>query len=137
MVAGAIGSRGIVMEPYLVAQKRGPDLSVLEATTPTEFGRAVTPQVAAQLRDMMVTVVETGTGQRAQISGVSVAGKTGTAEQGENDPPHAWFVSFAPANDPKVAVAVILEDGGGAQEISGGRLAAPIAKDVMEAVLQR
>jgi peptidoglycan glycosyltransferase len=137
MVAGAIGNRGIVMEPYLVSQKRGPDLSVLEATTPEEFGQAVTPQVAAQLRDMMVEVVENGTGQRAQISGVQVAGKTGTAEQGEGEPPHAWFVSFAPADDPQVAVAVILEDGGGATEISGGRLAAPIAKAVMEAVLEQ
>jgi peptidoglycan glycosyltransferase len=125
------------MEPYLVAQKRGPDLAVLEATTPTEFGRAVTPQVAAQLRDMMVTVVERGTGARAQISGVSVGGKTGTAERGEGQRPHAWFVSMAPADDPKVAVAVIVEEGGQAREISGGRLAAPIAKAVMEAVLQR
>jgi penicillin-binding protein A len=137
MVAAAIGNNGIVMEPYLVAQKRGPDLSVLEATTPEEFGQAVSPLVARQLKDMMVTVVERGTGQRAQIPGIEVAGKTGTAEQGENDPPHAWFVSFAPANDPKVAVAVILEDGGGEAEISGGRLAAPIAREVMEAVLDR
>jgi peptidoglycan glycosyltransferase len=137
MVAAAIGNNGVVMEPYLVAQKRGPDLSVLEATTPEEFGRAVSPLVARQLKDMMVTVVERGTGQRAQIPGVEVAGKTGTAEQGEDDPPHAWFVSFAPANDPKVAVAVILEDGGGEAEISGGRLAAPIAREVMEAVLDR
>jgi peptidoglycan glycosyltransferase len=137
MVAAAIGNRGIVMEPYLVAQKRGPDLSVLEATTPTEFGQAVTPQVAAQLRDMMVTVVDNGTGRRAQISGVEVGGKTGTAQTGEDAKPHAWFVSFAPADDPKVAVAVILENGGGATEISGGRLAAPIARAVMEAVLNR
>lgn len=137
MVTAAIGNRGVVMEPYLVAQKRGPDLAVLEATTPTEFGRAVTPQVAAQLRDMMVTVVEQGTGARAQISGVSVGGKTGTAERGEGQRPHAWFVSMAPADDPKIAVAVIVEEGGQAREISGGRLAAPIAKAVMEAVLQR
>jgi len=137
MVTAAIGNRGIVMEPYLVAQKRGPDLSVLEATTPTEFGRAVTPQVAAELTEMMVTVVTKGTGGRAAISGVQVAGKTGTAQQGGGRPPHAWFVSFAPAKDPQVAVAVILEDGGGATEISGGRLAAPIARAVMEAVLNR
>lgn len=137
MVTSAIGNRGIVMNPYIVAQKRGPDLSVLEATTPSEFGRAVTPQVAAELRDMMVTVVASGTGQRAAISGVQVAGKTGTAQQGGGRPPHAWFVSFAPAKDPQVAVAVILEDGGGATEISGGRLAAPIARAVMEAVLKR
>lgn len=137
MVAAAIGNRGVVMEPYLVAQKRGPDLSVLEATTPTEFGQAVTPQVAQDLTEMLVDAVENGTGRRARISGVEVAGKTGTAEQGEGEPPHAWFVSFAPADDPQVAVAVIIEDGGGATEISGGRLAAPIAREVMEAVLRR
>ncbi|HCK79058.1 MAG TPA: cell division protein FtsI, partial [Actinobacteria bacterium] len=69
--------------------------------------------------------------------GVTVAGKTGTAQQGNGRPPHAWFVSFAPATKPTVAVAVIVEDGGGATEISGGRLAAPIARAVMKAVLGR
>jgi peptidoglycan glycosyltransferase len=120
-----------------VAQTRGPDLAVLDATTPTVFSQAVSADVAAQLRDMMVTVVKRGTGQRAAIPGVQVAGKTGTAQQGNGKPPHAWFVSFAPAKNPKVAVAVIIEDGDGSTEISGGRLAAPIARAVMEAVLNQ
>ena len=137
LVAAGIGNQGVVMNPYLVAQTRGPDLAVLDATTPSVFSQAVSPEVAAQLRDMMVTVVKRGTGRRAAIPGVQVAGKTGTAQQGNGKPPHAWFVSFAPAKNPKVAVAVIIEDGGGATEISGGRLAAPIARAVMEAVLNQ
>jgi peptidoglycan glycosyltransferase len=83
----------------------------------------------------MVAVVEDGTGSNAAIDGVRVAGKTGTAQQGGGRPPHAWFISFAPAEDPAVAVAVIIESGGGEAEISGNRLAAPVAREVMAAVL--
>ena len=137
LVAAGIGNGGVVMQPYLVARTRGPDLAILDEVTPKPFGRAVTTEVAGQLRDMMVTVVAKGTGRRAAIKGVTVAGKTGTAQQGNGRPPHAWFVSFAPATKPTVAVAVIVEDGGGATEISGGRLAAPIARAVMKAVLGR
>jgi peptidoglycan glycosyltransferase len=87
---------------------------------------------------MMQTVVKSGTGTAAQISGVEVAGKTGTAQHAKGEAPHAWFISFAPAQDPKVAVAVVVEDGGNAgSEAFGGRVAAPIAKQVMEAVLGR
>jgi peptidoglycan glycosyltransferase len=80
-------------------------------------------------------VVESGTGVNAAIPGVAVAGKTGTAERGPNDLPLAWFTSFAPADDPQVAVAVVIENPGGDIDISGGRLAAPIARAVMQAVL--
>ena len=87
---------------------------------------------------MMQAVVSDGTGTKAQISGVSVAGKTGTAQQGHGKPPHAWFTAFAPADNPKVAVAVVVEDGGKAgNEAYGGKIAAPIAKQVIEAVLGR
>ena len=87
---------------------------------------------------MLVAVVETGTGRPAGINGVSVAGKTGTAQQGNGLPPHAWFTSFAPAQDPQIAVAAVVEDGGNAGEEAGGsRAAGPIAKAVMEAVLTR
>ena len=137
MVAAGIANGGLVMRPYLVSQVLGPDLSPVDETRPDELARAVSPQVAAQLTQMMTTVVEEGTGSNARIEGVQVAGKTGTAQQGEDRPPHAWFVSFAPADSPEVAVAVLVEDGGGAQEISGNRLAAPVAKAVMEAVLRR
>jgi peptidoglycan glycosyltransferase len=87
---------------------------------------------------MMVDVVENGTGQNAQIDGVRVGGKTGTAQRGEGQKPDAWFVSFASSADRDVAVAVVIENGAAnSADISGGRLAAPIAKDVMEAVLGR
>jgi peptidoglycan glycosyltransferase len=92
---------------------------------------------ANTLTQMMVEVVDAGTGQTAQIPGVKVAGKTGTAQTGEETLPYAWFVSFAPADNPEVAVAVLVEDAGVARDaISGSGLAAPIAKSVMEAVIQ-
>ena len=81
-------------------------------------------------------MVSQGTGQAAQIPGVEVAGKTGTAQHAVGAAPHAWFVSFAPAADPQVAIAVVVEDGGNAgNEAAGGSVAGPIAKAVMEAVL--
>jgi penicillin-binding protein A len=94
--------------------------------------------VAQQLTDMMVSVVENGTGRNAQINDVKVAGKTGTAQHRPDAKPHAWFMSFAPADDAQVAVAVVIEDGAkNRDDISGGKLAAPIAKAVMEAVLEQ
>jgi peptidoglycan glycosyltransferase len=85
----------------------------------------------------MTTVVKSGTGTEAQIPGITVAGKTGTAQNVKGGNPHAWFTSFAPANDPKVAVAVVVENGGDAgSEAFGGKVAAPIARKVMEAVLK-
>ena len=95
-------------------------------------------EVASQLTRMLVAVVDTGTGRPAKIAGVAVAGKSGTAQQGNGLPPHAWFTSFAPADDPQVAVAVVVEDGGNAgEEAAGSRTAGPIAKAVMEAVITR
>ena len=94
------------------------------------------PGNAKQLQEMMVTVVEEGTGRNGQIPGVEVGGKTGTAQSDPKRKPFAWFTSFAPADDPKVAVAVIVEDASIPRaDIAGGRVAAPIARDVMEAVL--
>jgi peptidoglycan glycosyltransferase len=86
------------------------------------------------LTDMMVNVVDKGTGTNGRIGGVKVAGKTGTAQTGNDNPAVAWFVSFAPANHPQVAVAVVVEDAGAA-EVSGNGLAAPVARAVMQAVL--
>lgn len=136
MVAAAVANNGVLMSPYLVQDVRAPDLSPLDVTRPSAIGQAMSPSTAQQLTDMMVNVVEHGTGTNGQISGVRVAGKTGTAQDG-NRRPHAWFVSFAPAQNPRVAVAVIIENGGGATEISGNQLAAPIARAVMQAVLGR
>ena len=136
MVSAAIANGGVVMRPYLVRQVLSADLQALDETRPEQLSVAVSRQTASTLTSMLVSVVDTGTGTPAKISGVQVAGKTGTAEQGNGKPPHAWFTSFAPANNPKVAVAVVVEDGGNAgSEAAGGRLAGPIAKAVMEAVL--
>ncbi len=138
MVAAAIANRGVVMAPYLVQEVRGPKLEVLDTTKPRSLGTAISPQTASALTGMMVKVVDQGTGTNGQIPGVPVAGKTGTAQQGGGRTPHAWFVSFAPADtEPKVAVAVIVEDGAQQAEISGNGLAAPIAKSVMRAVLKK
>ncbi len=136
LVSAAVGNDGVLQKPYLIDEEIAPDLAVLDKTSPSEFGEAVSPQVAADLREMMVGVVENGSGRAARISGVQVAGKTGTAQQGEGEPPHAWFTSFAPARGAKVAVAVIIEDGGGSTEATGGAQAAPIARSVIEAVLK-
>src|SRR3954452_234401 len=135
MVAAAVANRGELMQPYLVNETRAPDLSPLDVTRPESLGQAMSPADAQQLTDMMVQVVENGTGSNGKIPGVAVAGKTGTAQQGDGRRPHAWFISFAPAADPKVAVAVVIENGGDATEISGNQLAAPIAQRMMRAVL--
>ena len=136
MVAAGVANGGSIMQPYLVREVQAPDLSTLSQTTPQEYKRAVSQSVADQLRSMMELVVASGTGTAAQIPGVQVAGKTGTAQHAEGAAPHAWFIGFAPANDPQVAIAVLVEDGGSAgSEATGGRVAAPIARDVMRAVL--
>ncbi len=136
MVSAAVANKGAVMAPFLVKQTRGADLDVIDQTAPKQLGQAVTPEIAASLTRMMEAVVTSGTGTRAQIPGILVAGKSGTAQHGEGLAPHAWFTSFAPVDDPKVAVAVVVEDGGNAgMSAGGGRIAAPIARDVMEAVI--
>jgi peptidoglycan glycosyltransferase len=132
MVAAGVANRGVVMQPYLVARTRAPDLSTLSTTSPHELSRAVSPEVASQLTRMMQGVVSGGTGTAAQIPGVSVAGKTGTAQTGGSEQSHAWFIGFAPADNPQVAVAVFVENGG-----IGGQVAAPIARQVMQAVLDK
>jgi peptidoglycan glycosyltransferase len=118
---------------------RTANLDVVSEADPTELSQAVSAATAQQLTDMMIGVVQSGSGTSAQISGVQVAGKTGTAQTGvEGDSPHAWFTGFAPADDPQVAVAVIVEHGGSVgSEATGGRVAAPIAKAVMEAVINQ
>jgi peptidoglycan glycosyltransferase len=138
MIAAGVANAGDVMRPHLVREIQSPDLSVLETPEPDRLSEAVSKEVAAELTRMMELVVTEGSGRRAQIDGVRVAGKTGTAQHAPNRPPHAWFIGFAPADDPQVAVAVVIEDGGNlGSEATGGALAAPIAADVMRAVLRR
>lgn len=137
MVGAGIGNDGIVMRPYLVNQVLGPNLKVLENASPQQFSRAMSVQNARTLGEMMTHVVDRGTGSNARISGIAVGGKTGTAETNPGSPAHAWFVGIAPAKQARVAVAVVLQNGGGASEISGNGLAAPIARAVMQAVLRK
>ncbi len=138
MVSAGIANGGVVVQPQLVRSVRGEDLEVLSAPGATELGRAVSQETAAALTEMMVGVVQDGTGRAAQIEGVPVAGKTGTAQHAEGRPPHAWFTAFAPADDPRIAIAVVVEDGGSAgDEASGGRTAAPVAREVIRAHLER
>jgi penicillin-binding protein A len=137
LVASAIANGGSQMRPRLVSEIRDPSGQVIESFAPEVFGQPISSQTAIQLTQMMVSVVQSGTGTAAQIPGVEVAGKTGTAQHGEGLAPHAWFVSFAPAQNPEIAVAVIVLDGGSlGSDATGGVVAAPIAKAVMEAALQ-
>ncbi|WP_062519284.1 peptidoglycan D,D-transpeptidase FtsI family protein [Demequina silvatica] len=136
MVAAGIANDGVLMRPYLVDNVRDADLRVIEEYEPEEMSQPMTRSDANELTDMMVAVVQEGTGTAAQISGIDVAGKTGTAETGTGDRPHTWFVGFAPADNPVVAVAVLVENGGSTEgEVTGGRVAAPIARAVIEAAI--
>lgn len=137
LVAAGIANDGVVMKPYLISQVLGPDLTVLQSTNPSAFGRAMSVENSKILRNMMVGVVANGTASNARISGVNVGGKTGTAENTPGDPAHAWFVGLAPSQQPKIAIAVVLQNGGGATEVSGNALAAPIARSVMRAILKQ
>ena len=138
MVASGIANDGSVMQPYVVREVQAPDLTRLRVAAPSTYREAVTPVVADQLAAMMELVVADGSGRGAQIEGVRVAGKTGTAQTRPGTAPHAWFIGFAPVDDPQVAVAVIVENGGSlGSEATGGAVAAPIARSVMRSVLGR
>jgi penicillin-binding protein A len=132
MVAATVGNGGIVPKPYVVQKIVAPDGSTVRQTHPGNLGRAIKPETAAELTQMMIAVVQGGTGTTAQIQGIQVAGKTGTAETGVDHIYTAWFVAFAPADNPQVAVAVVLEKQANG---FGGAVAAPIAKSVLQALL--
>lgn len=139
MVAAGIANRGEVMRPHLVEEIRSPDFDSLGKAENEVYSRAISAATARQLTDMMVGVVDQGTAGTAKIPGIRVAGKTGTAQTGRDDiANYAWFVSFAPADDPQIAVAVMIQNSNRVNsEISGGGLGGPIAKAVMEAVINR
>lgn len=138
LVAATIANDGVQMSPYSVQTVRDADLAVISEAEPSERTTAISPATAQALTDMMVGVVDSGSGRAAQINGVKVAGKTGTAQTTADAAPHAWFVGFAPADDPQVAVAVIVENGGSlGSEGTGGAVAAPVARSIMRAVMDR
>ncbi|MEU7599851.1 penicillin-binding transpeptidase domain-containing protein [Streptomyces sp. NPDC040724] len=141
MVTAAIANDGKLMKPYMVDHLTAPNLDIIEKHEPQEMGRPLSAANAQKIQQMMVNVVERGTGPKAKIKDVTVGGKTGTAQHGEGNKkrPYAWFISYAenPDNSSPVAVAVVIEDSSAErEEISGGGLAAPVAKAVMEAVLK-
>lgn len=137
MVTAAVANDGVVMKPHLVQSVLGSDLSKIDETKPEQLSRAMEPETSDQLTDMMKLVVEQGTGIQGAVPGYSVAGKTGTAEHADDEAPHAWFTAFAPADNPQIAVAVVVEEGGRAgNEGYGGSVAGPISAAVMKAALQ-
>jgi peptidoglycan glycosyltransferase len=132
MVAAAAGNKGVIMEPHVVDRITSPGGGVVTRTRPRKYRRAMRTGTAADIERMMEAVVTGGTGTAAQIPGIRVAGKTGTAETGGAGTLNTtWFIAFAPAGAPRVAVAVALQDQTGA----GGTTAAPIAKTIMQAIL--
>jgi penicillin-binding protein A len=134
VVAATVANGGEVPRPRLVREVIDPSGGIVELMEPEMLGSAMSTDTARETTEMMVAVVATGTGVAAQIPGVEVAGKTGTSQTIEGANPHAWFIAFAPANDPQLAVAVIVENGGEVgSEATGGALAAPIAKALLEA----
>ena len=138
MIAAAVANDGRLMRPYLVDQVRAPDLTVIDQTDPEQLSRPISGDVATELQQMMVSVVEHGTGRKARISGVTVGGKTGTAEVGGDANPHTWFVGFAGEGDRQIAIAVFIKNGGqsGTEGTgTGGDISAPIAQQVMSAYL--
>ena len=134
LIAGAIGNGGVMMQPRLVREVREARTArILREVVPAEHGEPLSELNAGILTEMMVSVVQSGTGTAAQVPGIAVAGKTGTAQTAEGVAPHAWFVAFAPADDPEIAVAVMILNGGDlGREATGGQLSAPIAKTLIE-----
>jgi peptidoglycan glycosyltransferase len=135
MVAAAVANHGTMMVPHVVSQVRDANNRTVKRIRPQVYRDAMRPDTAATLTRYMVDVVQRGTGTAAQIPGVQVAGKTGTA-QVQGQAPHAWFIAFAPAENPVYAVAVLVEHGGDlGNEATGGRVAAPIAAQMLRVLL--
>ncbi|MCE3554202.1 penicillin-binding protein 2 [Pseudonocardia sp. RS11V-5] len=137
-IAATIANGGVRMAPHLVKEIDAPDLSVIDRTDPQQLDRAIPAGVASTITQMMIGSEQDTTGHGA-IPGVTIASKTGTAEHGTDSkttPPHTWYVGFAPAQHPQIAVAVIVENGGHLGDAAtGGSVASPIGRDVMAAAL--
>ncbi len=127
LVAGTIANGGVMMKPYLVKSAVSPNGVTVYETAPEALATAVPEETAEKVADYMLDCVESGTGTNARIRGVEVCGKTGTAQNEREGKDHAWFVGFAPKDDPQIAVAVIQEYSGG----SGGSSCAPVARDII------
>jgi peptidoglycan glycosyltransferase len=137
LIAEGIANNGVIREPHVVKEIQNSDGKVVRTIDPKDWMTCMQPTTAAALTNMMIDVVNNGTGTNASLSdqGIQVAGKTGTAETTEGANPHAWFIAFAPATAPRYAVAVIVENGGaagGGDAATGGAVAAPIAKLMLQ-----
>ncbi|MBZ4666735.1 penicillin-binding transpeptidase domain-containing protein [Mahella sp.] len=130
MITSAIANDGDMMQPRLVKAVENSRGRIIRRFNPKRYAHVTDKPIADEITDMMVSVVTDGTGKSARISGVDVAGKTGTAQAGGQQEDHAWFISFAPADNPSIAVAVIVENAG-----TGGVQAAPVARKVMKQAL--
>ena len=137
MVTSAIANQGVLMKPQLIKSVVASNLNLLSQPEPIVFSSPISRTTAGFLTRMMVDSVEVGVATRAAIPGIAVAGKTGTAQNGPDDPYTLWFTGFAPAEAPSVVVTVVVEEGGGVgQSGTGNQIAAPIAKAVLEAILR-
>jgi len=133
LICSGIANDGVIMKPYLVKSISDKNDMILTTTLAKKLYTITDQKTNALVKEMMVEVVKNGTGQKAAISEVEVAGKTGTAQNENSDQgDHAWFIGFAPASDPEIAIAVIIEN----QEQDGGKIAAPIARKIMSAWLK-
>ena len=130
LVAGGVANGGRVMKPYYLQEIVTATGDVVSVTQPEQWLVATKPLTADQLNTMMQNVVNAGTGTAAALEGIQVAGKTGTAEKGDGSN-LAWFIGFAPASDPQVAIAVVIED----TQSTGGEAAAPLAAEVIKSAL--
>jgi penicillin-binding protein A len=134
LIAAAIANHGVIMKPHVLQDVRDSQGNVVRTYQPSQWIQATSASTATSMTGLMVQVVQAGTGTAAKLPNIQVAGKTGTAQTGVNTV-HTWFVCFAPAADPKVAVAVIVENQPAVNESTGGAIAAPIAKAVLQAAL--
>jgi peptidoglycan glycosyltransferase len=126
------------MAPTIVDSVLARDLSPLAPFSPVQYSTPISPTTAETLRAMMVDDVANGVAGGARIPGIDVAGKTGTAENGDGEPYTLWFTGFAPADNPRVALVVVVENGGGqGQSATGNTVAAPIARKILQAVLDQ
>ena len=132
MVTSAIANGGTLMKPYVVDHLENAGGQTIKKFMPSAYGELLSASEAEQLTEYMRQVVETGTGSAVRTDAYTVAGKTGSAEFETGKETHAWFTGFAPAEDPKIAVTVIVEESG-----SGGRVAAPIARGIFDAYFSR
>ncbi|MEX1007434.1 MAG: penicillin-binding transpeptidase domain-containing protein [Acidimicrobiia bacterium] len=139
LVAAGVANGGVIMEPRVAREITNADGNVIQTIDPKPWTTCMTRPTADALTAMMVENVEHGTATAAQITNVAVAGKTGTAQTGvEGQAPHAWFIAFAPADHPRFAVSVIVESGNElGNDVTGGAVAAPIAKQLLETLLGR